>query len=240
MTTNTIHTARNERVFDLSQSSVRDLNAYLHQLPDDQPCDPVRIINLTGDHSVVAGLDADIDIQADGHVGYFCGGMLRQARLTINGNAGQGVGSNIESGQIHVRGDASQSAGATGRGGRLIIDGNASARCGISLKGADIVVKGNIGHLSAFMAQSGRLVVFGDAGDSLGDSIYEAHLYVRGSVGSLGADCIAKEMRDEHRKELAELLEAAGEIGKVDLNDFTRYGSARQLYNFKVDNIGAY
>ncbi|MTJ05982.1 MAG: hypothetical protein FH759_15045 [Sediminimonas qiaohouensis] len=90
------------------------------------------------------------------------------------------------------------------------------------------------------MAQSGRLVVFGDTGDSLGDSLYEAHIYVRGSVTSLGADCIAKEMRDEHRKELADLLEAAGEAGRIDVNDFTRYGSARQLYNFKVDNIGAY
>lgn len=240
MTTQTLQAAAEEKVFDLSKSPVRELNDYLHRLPDDQPCGPVRVTNLSGDHSVVAGVDADIDITIDGHVGYFCGGMLRQARLTVNGNAGQGVGSNIETGRILVRGDASQSAGATGRGGQLIVEGNASARCGISLKGADIVVKGSIGHLSAFMAQSGRLVVFGDAGESLGDSLYEAHIYVRGTVASLGADCIAKEMRDEHRKELAELLDAAGEAGKVDINDFTRYGSARQLYNFKVDNIGVY
>lgn len=240
MLTRNITKTDNENIFDLSKVPVRELNLWLHGLPDDQPCDRVRIVNLTGDHSVVAGVDADIDIEIDGHVGYYCGGMLRQARLTVNGNAGQGVGSNIESGRIHVRGDASQSAGATGRGGQLIIDGNATARCGISLKGADIVVKGSIGHLSAFMAQTGRMVVFGDAGASLGDSIYEARIYVRGSVASLGADCIKKEMRDEHRKELAELLEAAGEAGKIDVNEFSRYGSARQLYNFKVDNIGAY
>ncbi len=48
------------------------------------------------------------------------------------------------------------------------------------------------------MAQTGCLVVCGDAGEALGDSIYEARLYVRGSVASLGADCIEKEMRDEH------------------------------------------
>lgn len=230
----------NEDVFDLSNSSVRELNAMLHTLPIERKCAPLKIVNPAGEHSVVAGVDADVDIEIDGPVGYFCGGMTRQANITINGNAGQSVGSNMESGCIHVRGDASQSAGATGRGGLLIIDGNATSRCAISLKGADIVVKGNIGHLSAFMAQTGRLVVFGDAGESLGDSLYEARIYVRGEVASLGTDCIQKEMRDEHIKELADLLEASGEAVNVDASEFKRYGSARKLYNFKIDNVGAY
>lgn len=144
------------------------------------------------------------------------------------------------SGLIHVKGDASQSAGATGRGGLLIVDGNASARCGISMKGIDIVVKGDIGHLSAFMGQNGRLVVFGEAGEALGDSIYESRIYVRGPVASLGADCVEKDMRDEHRAELIELLKTSGEAHKVDVAEFRRYGSARKLYNFNIDNAGAY
>jgi len=230
----------NESVFDLAVSPVRELNAALHKLPIDGKCAPMKIINPSGEHSVIAGIDAEIDIQIDGHVGYYCGGMCRQASIKINGNAGQGIGSNMESGRIHVCGDASQSAGATARGGTLIIDGNATSRCGISLKGGDIIVKGNIGHLSAFMAQTGRIVVFGDAGDSLGDSLYEARLYIRGNVASLGSDCIKKEMRDEHRDELGQLLAAAGEGGSIEVNEFTRYGSARELYNFKVDNLGAY
>ena len=53
------------------------------------------------------------------------------------------------------------------------------------------------------MAQTGCLVVCGDAGEALGDSIYEARLYVRGSVASLGADCVEKELRDEHVAQLA-------------------------------------
>ena len=67
--------------------------------------------------------------------------------------------------------------------------------------------------MSAFMAQKGALVVCGDAGDALGDSIYEARLYVRGSVASLGADCVEKELRDEHVAELRGLLERAGVDG---------------------------
>ena len=166
--------------------------------------------------------------------------MNKQASITINGNAGTGVAENMMSGRVHVKGDVSQSAGATGCGGLLIVDGNASARCGISLRGLDIVVKGSVGHMSAFMAQAGNLVVLGDAGDALGDSIYEARLFVRGKAKSLGSDCVAKEMSDEHKAALRALLDAAGLGGEVDVSEFRRYGSARKLYNFHVENLGSY
>ena len=81
-------------------------------------------------------------------------------------------------------------------------------------------------------------MVCGDAGEALGDSIYEARLYVRGSVASLGADCIEKEVRDEHLEQVRTLLEAA-EID-ADPSEFRRYGSARRVYNFSIDNAGAY
>ena len=63
---------------------------------------------------------------------------------------------------------------------------------------------------------------------------------MRGEVKSLGADCIEKEMRDEHRQQLRALLDAAGLDGEVNVADFKRYGSARTLYNFHVDNASAY
>ena len=59
---------------------------------------------------------------------------------------------------------------------------------------------------------------------------------MRGSVKSLGSDCIEKEMRDEHRKQLFAKLEAGGLAGEIDLSEFKRYGSARRLYHFNVDN----
>ena len=55
----------------------------------------------------------------------------------------------------------------------------------------------------------------------------------------LGADCIEKELRDEHLEQLSQLLERA-EITDVEPADFRRYGSARALYNFHVDNLGSY
>ena len=141
--------------------------------------------------------------------------MNKQATVRVHGNVGVGCAENIMSGAVIVDGNASQSAGATGRGGLLVIRGSASARCGISMKGVDIVVQGSVGHMSAFLAQRGTLVICGDAGEALGDSIYEAHVYVRGKVADLGADCVEKEMRDEHAAELSALLERGRGGGRV-------------------------
>jgi glutamate synthase domain-containing protein 3 len=223
---------------DLAQVPVRELNAALHRLAPDTNETHWRVLNPRGRHAVAAGIDAPILIEVEGHVGYYCAGMNKRATVLVHGNAGQGVAENMMSGEVRIAGDASQAAGATGCGGLLVIDGNASARCGISMKGIDIVVKGSVGHLSAFMAQAGNLVVLGDAGEALGDSIYEAHLYVRGNVKSLGADCIEKPLKDHHKDDLRRLLDAVGVA--LDPASFRRYGSARRLYNFHIDNVGSY
>ncbi|BAI74483.1 glutamate synthase alpha subunit domain-containing protein (plasmid) [Azospirillum sp. B510] len=225
------------RSFDLATAAVRDLNQALHGLDHDTRERLWRVLNPGGEHAIAVGLNAPVTVEIDGHVGYYCAGMNKSATVLINGNAGVGVGENMMSGVVHVRGDASQAAGATAHGGLLVVDGNASARCGISMKGVDIVVKGSIGHMAAFMGQAGTLTVLGDAGEALGDSLYEARLFIRGSVASLGADCVEKEMRDEHKALLHARLEAAGLAGEVDVSEFRRYGSARSLYHFHVDNV---
>lgn len=220
--------------YDIEAHGLRGLNEAL-QAQSQQTNETVwDVVNPRGSHAIAVGLDAPIEVTVNGSTGYYCAGMNQQATIRVNGNVGPGVAENMMSGAVIVEGDASQYAGATGHGGLLAIKGNASSRCGISMKGIDIVVQGNVGHMSAFMAQAGNLVICGDAGDALGDSIYEARLFVRGSVKSLGADCIEKEMRPEHIDILTDLLDRA----EIDANpkDFKRYGSARQLYNFNIDN----
>jgi len=226
------------RLVDLSKSSVRELNHALHRLrPTDEP-ELWQVREPRGAHAVACGLTVPVIVEVEGPTGYYCAGMNQEATVILNGNTGTGVAENMMSGLVHVKGNASQSAGASGHGGLLIVDGNAAARCGISMKGIDIVVKGSVGHMSAFMAQAGNLVVCGDAGEALGDSIYEARIFVRGRVADLGADCIEKEMREEHLAILEDLLAKAG----VDHSpaEFRRYGSARELYNFKVDHASKY
>ncbi len=226
------------QIIDLATTTLRDLNATLQATKGQTNATAWEIENPKGSHALAVGLDAPIEVTVKGSTGYYTAGMNKQATVTVKGSAGPGVAENMMSGTVIIEGDASQYAGATGNGGLLVIKGNASSRCGISMKGINIVVHGNIGHMSAFMAQSGNLVVLGDAGDALGDSLYEARLFVRGSVKSLGADCIEKEMRPEHIAILQDLLREAGADAKPE--EFKRYGSARKLYNFNIDNASAY
>jgi glutamate synthase domain-containing protein 3 len=226
-------------VIDLLETSLRDLNGQLHAVGSGANDTHFEVSNPNGSHSVAVGVDQPVTVEVRGSVGYYCAGMNDGATITVHGSAGPGVAENMMSGTVRIKGDASQYAGATGRGGLLVIEGNAASRCGISMKGIDIVVHGNIGHMSAFMAQSGNLVVLGEAGDALGDSLYEARLFVRGPVKSLGADCVKKEMRPEHLDLLQDLLDRAGVTG-VRPEEFSRYGSARKLYNFNIDNANQY
>lgn len=226
------------QTIDLAQSDLRHVNASLQAQSVETNQTAWTIDNPKGSHAVAVGLDAPIDVTVNGSTGYYCAGMNKQATVHVTGSAGPGVAENMMSGTVIIDGDASQYAGATAHGGLLVIKGNAASRCGISMKGVDIVVHGNIGHMSAFMAQSGNLVVLGDAGDALGDSLYEARLFVRGSVKSLGADCVEKEMRPEHLDLLADLLARAD--ADAEPSEFRRFGSARKLYNFDIDNAGDY
>jgi len=227
-------TARVNSALDFDTLDRREINSTLQTAESGS----FTVRNPGGAHAIACGLTNPIDVTVEGHTGYYCAGMNMNASVTITGNAGSGVAENMMSGTVRIKGDASQYAGATAQGGLLVVEGDTSARCGISMKGIDIVVGGSVGHMSAFMAQAGRLVICGDAGADLGDSLYEARIYVRGKVESLGADCIQKDMKAEHLAEVQELLTAAGM--DADPKDFTRYGSARTLYNFNIDNLDAY
>tara|TARA_B100001057_G_scaffold460429_1_gene511490 strand:+ start:1181 stop:1858 length:678 start_codon:yes stop_codon:yes gene_type:complete len=220
---------------DLKKLKLRNINDKLQNLDRKKNQREFTIINPEGNHAICAGLNEEMNVTIKGHVGYYCGGMNQKANITIEGNVGTGVAENMMSGKIHVKGNASQSAGATAHGGLLVIDGDASSRCGISMKGADIIVKGSVGHMSGFMSQSGNLIVCGDAGEALGDSLYETNIYIKGKVKSLGADCIEKKMDKKHIIKLKNFLKKAN-IKNLKAENFKRFGSARKLYNFKIDN----
>jgi glutamate synthase domain-containing protein 3 len=221
------------REFDLARESLRDLNLFLHKRAANERVSQIQVINPDGAHSIACGLDADLDVQIQGHVGYYVAGMNKHASVTVHGNAGPGAAENMMSGRVHIKGFASTAAGASAHGGLLIIDGDASLRCGISLKGADIVVGGSVGSFSAFMAQAGRIVICGDAEDALGDSLYEAVIYVRGKVRSLGADARFEPMTDTDGAALKTLLGRAGI--SHDPAEFKRVASAKSLYHWHAD-----
>ena len=222
--------------FDLSRQSLRELNQFLHRGLGSVR--KVMVLNPDGAHSIAAGVNAPVDIEIDGHAGYYAGGMNQHASILVRGNAGPGLAEGMTSGAVRVKGFASVSAGAAAHGGLLVIEGDASLRCGISMKGVDIVVGGSVGDFSAFMAQAGRLVICGDAGHALGDSLYEAVIYVRGKVRSLGADAGEQPMTEADYIAVAELLSRAGL--KHDPQQFRRIASKRELYHWNADSNQEY
>jgi glutamate synthase domain-containing protein 3 len=121
-------------IVDLASTPLRDLNQRLHDLVHD-PTAPRRwrVLNPNGAHAVAAGIDAEIEVDIEGHVGYYCAGMNKRATVRVHGNAGPGLAENMMSGTVVVDGRASQSAGATAHGGLLVVRGDAAARCGISM-----------------------------------------------------------------------------------------------------------
>ncbi len=221
------------KLFDLAVTPLREVNRFLHREAQGAGVRRVKISNADGAHSIAAGCHAPLDVEVDGHAGYYLGGMNMHANISVNGNAGPGVGENMMSGTIRVAGFASTAAGASAHGGLLVIEGDAALRCGISLKGGDIVVGGNVGSFSAFMAQAGRIVICGDAGDALGDSLYEAVIYVRGTVKSLGADARYEPMKDADFAAVEKLLGVAGFDHSP--RDFRRIASAKTLYHWNAD-----
>ena len=224
---------------NFKKNSLRKINNFLQNINYKSNKRDYTINNPNGQHAVCAGLTEDITVMIKGHVGYYCGGMNQRANIIVDGNAGTGLGENMMSGTIHVKGNVSQSAGATAHGGTIIVGGDASSRCGISMKGVDIIVKGSVGHMSGFMAQSGTILVCKDAGEALGDSIYETIIYVAGKTKSLGTDCVEKKINKMDIKKIESLLKK-GNIKKLKPNNFKKFGSARKLYNFKVDNVSEY
>lgn len=222
--------------FDLASMPLRDLNQFLHR--ELNPGDRVAIRNPAGKHNIAVGLDAAVEVDIHGHVGYYVAGLNKQARVTVHGNAGRGAAENIMSGVVRIKGNASDMAAASGRGGVVVIEGDAASRCGISLKGTDVVVGGNVGHVSMFMAQRGRLVVCGDAGPGLGDSLYESVIYVRGKLHGLGADAREEEFTAADHRAVAELLAVAGFAH--DPRAFKRIASARSLYHWNAAHSSHY
>ena len=67
----------------------------------------------------------------------------------------------------------------------------------------------------------------------------EVYIFVKGSDKSLGADCIKKKLENKHIEKISTLLKKS-EIKDIKPDSFKRYGSARKLYNFNIDNVSKY
>ena len=76
--------------FDLAVTPLRELNAALHAIDDSSPRH-WRVLNPRGAHALAVGIDAPVEVEIEGHAGYYCAGMNKQATVRVHGNVGVGV-----------------------------------------------------------------------------------------------------------------------------------------------------
>ena len=152
---------------DLSAQPLRAINRALHAIPAEANDRDVHIANPKGTHSIAVGLDAPLSVTIEGHTGFYCGGMNKQADIVvINGHAGPGVAENMMSGP----GPGHRQRLPDGRRLRPRRPAGDRGRCLLALRHLHEGHRhrgprqGSVGHMSAFMAQKGHLVVCGDAG----------------------------------------------------------------------------
>ena len=227
------------RTVDLARRPVRELNAALHDA--DAPRARTRSATPAARTRSPSGLDAEIEVEIEGHVGYYCAGMnKRRHGHRRTATAGTGVAENMMSGHgAWSTGDASPVGGRDrATAACSSIEGNASARCGISMKGVDIVVGGSVGHMSAFMAQAGSLVVLRRRRRGAGRLASTRR-------GSTCAATVGEPRRRLRREGDARRAPRASSPScwPRRARRTTRRSSAAtarraQLYNFHVDNVG--
>ena len=85
---------------DLKKISLREINNTLQSLDASQKDQNFTITNPEGCHALCVGIKQEININIEGHVGYYCAGMNKEANIKINGSAGTGVAENLS--LIHI------------------------------------------------------------------------------------------------------------------------------------------
>ena len=94
---------------DVRKEGVRGVNARLMSLPANTNERHWIITNPMGQHAIACGLDLPITVEVKGHVGFYAGGMNKQAEIIVHGHAGVGVAENMMSGSVRIKGNASES-----------------------------------------------------------------------------------------------------------------------------------
>ena len=70
---------------NLEDVGVRGANSQLHSLPRDTNQRHWVLENPKGQHAIACGLDGPLHVEIDGHVGFYCGGMNKEAEIRIKG-----------------------------------------------------------------------------------------------------------------------------------------------------------
>ncbi|NYZ74130.1 hypothetical protein H0O00_03230 [Candidatus Micrarchaeota archaeon] len=124
------------------------------------------------------------NITVEGDAGFGVGDWMKRGTIIVNGNAGQDAASSMDGGSIRVKGNVDKDAGRSMRGGSLIVEGDASEGVGNAMAGGTIIVEGNAGEGAGSEMWGGNVIVNGDAGDNVGAYMRGGTITVKGRAGA--------------------------------------------------------
>ena len=75
---------------DLSKTELRELNEGLYAQMDAVTETDWEVLNPRGHHAVAVGINAAINVDVHGSVGYYCAGMHQKGSVIVEGNVGVG------------------------------------------------------------------------------------------------------------------------------------------------------
>jgi glutamate synthase domain-containing protein 3 len=129
---------------------------------------------------------ADKEIQLDNVNGQrYIGCALKNKTITINGTAGNALGSYLDGSCITVNGNAQDATGDTMNDGSIIVHGSCGDAAGYSMRGGRIFIRNSSGyragiHMKAYQEKQPVLIIGDRAGSFLGEYLAGGTIIVLG------------------------------------------------------------
>jgi formylmethanofuran dehydrogenase subunit C len=110
-------------------------------------------------------------VTVEGDAGMHLGSEMHGGEIVVEGNAGDWVGAEMKGGRIRIRGSTGHCTGSVYRGGRR------------GMTGGEILIDGDAGNELGHTLRRGLIAVGGKAGDGLGFNMLAGSIFVFGSAG---------------------------------------------------------
>lgn len=115
----------------------------------------------------------------------YIGCALGKRNITINGTAGNALGSFLDGGTITVNGNAQDATGDTMNDGRIVIHGSCGDAAGYSMRGGRLFIRDSAGyrsgiHMKAYEEKQPLLIIGDRAGSFLGEYLAGGTIIVLG------------------------------------------------------------
>jgi len=177
-----LHTALSKLLkrMEYSHKDVEKFSLVLADLPHEEDMPGKAGLFLSA--LINNGKDSDYVVHAEPFGQIDILGFRNRKGITLKGNGGVWIGTEMKGGELIVEGDVDDEIGGEMTGGKILVKGN-SGSVGNHMKGGEIMIEGDAGAVGNFM-EGGRIIVKGNA-TLIGDFIEGGEIRIEGEIGSI-------------------------------------------------------